>query len=90
MNQPHEVRLSHGARRSLSEHLPLPVAIAVWEFVIGPLAANPRRLGKPLAGQLAGHHAARRGSYRVVYTISDDPPMITIIRVDHRSAVYRR
>jgi hypothetical protein len=51
------------------------VASAIWEFLIGPLADNPRRLGKPLAGQLAGYHSARRGSYRVVYEIIDKPPV---------------
>jgi mRNA-degrading endonuclease RelE of RelBE toxin-antitoxin system len=74
----------------LAEQLPLGVASAVWEFVTGPLAENPRRLGKPLSGQLAGHHSARRGSYRVVYVITDQPDAITVVRIDHRRSVYHR
>jgi len=54
------------------------------------LADNPRRLGKPLAGQLAGYHSARRGSYRVVYEIIDKPPVIIVVRIDHRRTVYHR
>lgn len=90
MSQRHEVRLSGDASRALTERLPLGVASAIWEFLVGPLAENPRRLGKPLTGQLAGYHVARRGSYRVVYSISDDPDVITIVRIDHRRTVYHR
>ena len=88
MRGPYEVRLSRSASRALAEHLPLGVASAVWAFLIGPLAENPRRLGKPLSGRLADHYWARRGSYRVVYTITDDPAVITVVRVDHRRTVY--
>lgn len=90
MTEQYEVRLSHGASGTLAEQLPLSVAAAIWEFISGPLAQNPRRLGKSWVGALAGHHSARRGSYRVVYTISDDPPVVTIVRVDHRRAVHHR
>jgi len=86
----HEVRLSGATSRALAEQLPLGVASAVWEFISGPLAENPRRLGKPLSGHLAGHHSARRGSYRVVYTIDDNPNVINVIRIDHRRSVYHR
>jgi len=74
----------------LAEQLPLGVASAIWEFISGPLADNPRRLGKPLSGSLAGHHSARRGSYRVVYTIADNPSVIHVVRIDHRRSVYHR
>ncbi len=63
--------------------------MAIWEFLAGPLAENPRRLGKPLSGHLSGYHSARRGAYRVVYSISDEPPLIAVLRIDHRRSVYR-
>lgn len=88
MSEPYEVRLSRGASRSLAEHLPLGVAAAVWEFISGPLADNPRRLGKPLSGRLAGYHSARRGSYRIVYEIDEDRQVISLVRIDHRRSVY--
>lgn len=90
MSPGYELRLSRNASRSLAEQLPLGVATAIWEFLTGPLAENPRRLGKPLVGSLAGHHAARRGSYRVVYRITDDPNVVTVVRIEHRRSVYHR
>lgn len=88
MNKGYEVRLSRAASRALAEQLPLGVASAIWAFLTGPLADNPRRLGKPLSGQLAGCHSARRGSYRVVYIIAENPAVITVLRIDHRRHVY--
>lgn len=88
MSDRYEIRFSRRASRTLAEDLPPGVAAAVLEFVTGPLAENPRRLGKPLTGKLAGYHSARRGSYRVVYMISEDPPVIAVDRVDHRRRVY--
>ncbi len=32
----------------------------------------------------------RRGSYRVVYEIIDKPPVIIVVRIDHRRTVYHR
>ncbi len=90
MSDAYKVRLSRAASRALAEELPLGVAAAIWEFLIGPLAANPRRLGKPLSGDLAGYFSARRGAYRVVYSISDDPALIRVVRIDHRRTVYSR
>ena len=90
MTDRYEIRLVRSVSRALAEQLPQPVAAAIWEFVIGPLAENPHRVGKSLSGQLVGHHSARRGSYRVVYTISEEARMITIVRVDHRRSVYHR
>ena len=34
-------------------------------MMLGPLADEPRRVGKPLVGELAGLWSARRGDYRV-------------------------
>ncbi len=77
------------ARRGLTR-CPEAVATAVVELVYGPLAENPRRLGKPLTLSLRGLHSARRGDYRVLYRIHDDDHIVEIIAVGHRSDVYRR
>lgn len=89
MSSGYEVRLSRAASRALAEQLPLGVAAAIWEFLVGPLSENPHRLGKPLSGELAGYHSARRGAYRVVYSIADGPAVISVIRIDHRWNAYR-
>lgn len=90
MSDAYEVRLSSAASRALAEQLPLGVAAAIWEFLIGPLARNPRRLGKPLSGDLAGYSSGRRGAYRVVGSITDDPALIKVVRIDHRRKAYCR
>jgi len=76
------------ARRALSR-LPEKVASAVVEFCYGSLAANPRRVGKPLRLGLEGLHSARRGDYRVIYRIDDQNQRIDIVAVEHRADVYR-
>jgi len=46
--------------------------MACVEFIYGPLAENPRWVGKPLRGELMGQFFARRGTFRIVYEFSDD------------------
>jgi mRNA interferase RelE/StbE len=65
------------------------VADAVFEFMSGPLAEHPHRVGKPLEGELAGRFGARRGEYRIVYTIEDETVTVTVLRVAHRRDAYR-
>ena len=80
-----QVEWTPTARRALTR-LPEKVAVAAVEFIYGGLAENPRRVGKPLRNELAGLHAARRGSYRIVYRISE---VVTIMAIEHRSDVFR-
>jgi mRNA interferase RelE/StbE len=82
------VELEPAARRSLNR-LPEKVREAVLAFVHGPLAENPRRVGKPLGRELTGLHSARRGSYRVVYRVVDDRVLVQVVLVGPRSDVYR-
>jgi len=58
------------ARRQL-DRLPISVVAAVIE-TLSAIADNPRRLGKPLRFELVGHWSARRGSYRIIYSIDDE------------------
>ncbi len=76
------------ARRTLAR-LPQKVATAAVQFVYGSLAADPRRVGKPLKLGLAGLHSARRGDYRVIYRIDDQRHMVTVLAIEHRSDVDR-
>ncbi|MFZ4388148.1 MAG: type II toxin-antitoxin system RelE family toxin [Chthoniobacterales bacterium] len=69
--------------------MPEFIAAAAWEFIQGPLAENPRRVGKPLKGDLSGFWSARRGEYRVVYEINDDVVTVIILRIGHRRDIYR-
>lgn len=67
----------------------MAVATAVAEFLTGPLLEKPCVVGKPLTNELAGYHSARRGAYRVIYRISDEERAVHVVRIDHRSGVYR-
>ncbi|HUA71212.1 MAG TPA: type II toxin-antitoxin system RelE/ParE family toxin [Solirubrobacteraceae bacterium] len=50
---------------------------------------EPRRVGKPLRRELAGIWSARRGTYRVLYRVRDDPREVIVLRVEDRSDAYR-
>jgi len=84
----HRLVLAATAERSLAR-LPEGVAAAIVEFMLGALVDAPRRVGHPLQRELAGLWAARRGPYRIVYEIEDDPPAVRVVRIDHRADVYR-
>lgn len=59
------------------------------EFIRGPLAENPQRVGKPLRGQLEGRYSARRGEFRVIYRIFDGRVVVRAIHIAHRRDIYR-
>jgi mRNA-degrading endonuclease RelE of RelBE toxin-antitoxin system len=77
------------AQRSL-RRIPDKVAVAVIEFVYGPLADNPSRVGRELRWGLEGLHAARRGDYRIVYRIDEERHVLIVEAIAHRADVYRR
>lgn len=83
------VVVSRTAARQLAEHLPEAAAAACVEFLFGPLAANPRRVGAPLRPPFAGQWRARRGEYRVRYRIDDTERTVYVLDIDHRRDAYR-
>lgn len=90
MSTAYEVVFTRSAERALEITLPEAIAAAAFEFIIGPLAGNPRRVGKPLREPLAPLYSARRGEYRVLYRIEDDRLVIEIVTIEHRRDVYHR
>lgn len=85
----YRVELTRRARRDLSQGLPQAVAAACWEFIHGPLAENPHRVGKPLRDDMRGLFSARRGEFRVIYEIFDHRVIVEVVTVQHRRDVYR-
>ncbi|HEY5137178.1 MAG TPA: type II toxin-antitoxin system RelE/ParE family toxin [Candidatus Nanopelagicales bacterium] len=85
----HEIVLTPPARRAIATDLPEAVAAAVIAFITTALLENPQRVGKPLRDDLEGIWSARRGTYRVLYRIRDDPREVVVLRIDHRRDVYR-
>jgi mRNA-degrading endonuclease RelE of RelBE toxin-antitoxin system len=90
VSRPHtySVVLSAAAKRAIEQDLPEAVAIAVVGFLYGWLVAEPYRVGKPLRFELEGYWSARRGQYRVIYSIHDTQVLVRVVRISHRADVY--
>jgi mRNA-degrading endonuclease RelE of RelBE toxin-antitoxin system len=86
--EPYAIAWTPAAQRTL-RHLPEKVGVAAVELCYGSLAANPRRAGHELALDLAGLYSARRGDYRVIYSIDDATRTVTVHDLPHRSDAYR-
>jgi mRNA interferase RelE/StbE len=86
----YRVVVTRTAARQLRDRLPAAVAAACVEFVFGPLAERPRRVGAPLRKPFEGNRRARRGEYRIRYEIGEDAGLVRVLDIDHRRDVYRR
>jgi mRNA interferase RelE/StbE len=84
----YRLRVTGPAERQLGR-LPEGTAAAIVEFMLGALLENPHRVGGPLQRELAGMRSARRGSYRLVYEIAELERLVIVLRIEHRSTVYR-
>lgn len=84
---PWRIRVLPITRRQL-RGLPERYATAVVEL-LPAIAANPKRLGKPLRFELEGRWAARRGPYRVIYALDEKAKAVVVLAVAHRADVYR-
>jgi mRNA-degrading endonuclease RelE of RelBE toxin-antitoxin system len=91
VSQPDRYRLliTPAARRQLAETLPESVAFAAHEFIVGPLLDNPHRVGKRLRPPVDDRYSARRGTYRVIYRISDESRTVAVLAIMPRSDAYR-
>jgi len=86
--KPWALKLEAGAERSLAR-LPERVAVAVAEFMVGPMLDDPSKVGRPLQRELNGYHSARRGAYRIIYRIDAPAHTVRVLRIEHRADVYR-
>jgi mRNA interferase RelE/StbE len=84
----YEIVWRPAARRAIETELPLKFAEAAVALIVGPIANNPRRLGKPLEGEMSGEYSACLGEYRIVYRIVDAEIIIFVIDIRHRAHVY--
>ena len=89
MSDVYSARFSSSARRALSETLPEKVAAAAFEFIMGPLAENPKRVGKQLHEPLFPLYSARRGEYRVIYRVVNSELIVDVVSIAHRRDAYR-
>ena len=63
----------------------------IKDFLEGRLAAldDPRQIGDGLTGPLQGAWRYRVGDYRIICRIHDDRLVVLVIKIGHRSEVYR-
>ncbi len=85
---PYELRITPEGLSHLN-HLPTKIRDAALAALHGPIRENPRPLGKALVGELAGLFSARRGDYRIIYSINDTDRIVIVHRIQHRALVYR-
>ncbi len=88
MTETYEIVFTRAARRALEVELPEKIAAAAFEFIMGDLRGNPRRVGKQLREPLAPLYSARRGEYRIVYRIVEQRLVIEVVSVTHRRDAY--
>jgi mRNA interferase RelE/StbE len=69
-------RLDAQTRRQIVEH-------------IDGLAADPH-VGTLLKGEFEGLRRTRVGAYRIVFEVRNRELLVLVVRVGHRSSVYRR
>ncbi|MGH3787991.1 MAG: type II toxin-antitoxin system RelE family toxin [Pseudonocardiaceae bacterium] len=85
----YRVQVARTAARQLTEQLPEALAAACVEFLYGPLAENPHRVGAPLRKPFEGCWRARRGEYRVRYIIDESTQTVQVVGISHRRDAYR-
>lgn len=82
MSRPYELGTAPPARRALADRLPPDVATAAADFLTCHLVTDPRRVGKPLAAELAGIYSARLGrSWRVMYEIDEGASAVIVLDI---------
>ncbi|MEH2170320.1 MAG: type II toxin-antitoxin system RelE/ParE family toxin [Nostoc sp.] len=83
----YEVKFSKVAKKQFRK-LPLDVQQRI-QTKINDLAIEPRPNGvKKLQGDDTSYRV-RVGDYRVVYEVDDDVLIVTVIKVGHRSEIYK-
>lgn len=85
--KPWRLAIAGPARRDIGR-LPEKYATAIVEM-LPRIAANPKRLGKPLRFEWEGRWVARRGPYRVIYALDEEARTVRVLAVAHRSDLYR-
>jgi len=84
----YEVVILQSARKDLLA-LDKPIRERVGQ-VIGKLGADPRPAGAVTVIGQPGALRVRAGDYRVVYQVDDDRLVVEVLKIGHRSKIYRR
>jgi mRNA interferase RelE/StbE len=84
------VKLSSGAKKSLQK-LDKPIARRILDFIHEKIevSIDPREYGKSLKGELGELWRYRVGDYRIICSIEDEPIVVLVLRIGHRTEVYK-
>lgn len=83
----YQVEITPAAKRQIKK-LVEPVQLAIIER-LEQLAENPRPSGALKMQGAESLYRIRVGDYRIIYEIQDRALLIAIVKVGHRSDVYR-
>ena len=84
-----EVKYSRQAEKQLRK-LDNSVRVIIEQFVDRlPDYHNPRDIGKALTGQYSGLWRYSVGDYRLICSIHDNVLVIEVVKIGHRSKVYK-
>ncbi len=83
----YKLSLKVSAQKELKKiHKPL---IAQIVKRIQALAADPRPHNCQMLNQDEGYFRVRQGDYRIIYEIDDEAGLVVILKIGHRSDVYK-
>lgn len=82
----YKIELRRRAQRAL-DRLPKTDFQTVVE-ALKELAQTPRPRGVEKV-KSTGLWRIRQGDYRIIYAISDDQQLVTVVRIGHRREIYR-
>lgn len=82
------VVLSPAAQKAL-ERLPLDIQNRLTSRILA-LAENPRPPGAKTLKGAKGELRLRVGDYRIIYQTEDERLLVRILKIGHRSEVYRQ
>jgi len=84
----YKVIVHEDAKKELEKLAP-EIAKRITKKIKGHLIKAPSDLGIPLRGEFAGLYRYRVGDWRVIYSIAFSQETVIILRVEHRSTVYK-
>lgn len=85
----YSVRLKASAAREIEGIEPKRVRRQIVNR-IARLSDEPRAPGCEKLGGHSDRYRVRQGHYRIVYSVADDVLTVIVVRVGHRSTVYRK
>ena len=85
--QPYTVILEKGVSKKI-DALPNKYYLLIM-IKLKEIETNPRPFGSIKLAGSQNYYRIRVGVYRIIYTIEDKILTVNVVKIDHRSSVYR-